>query len=1067
MIIKSLKINNIYSLQGHHTINFDKMQKYSSLLAITGKTGAGKSTILNCISLALFGKTHIKSLTKEDYLTLGEKKGSIELIFTIKGGEYKVNWSVTAKGSLSRKITHNDEIITQRINESIVEVIKLNFDQFNKTIILNQGEFANFISSSFAQRKDILEELTDVQNLKKLSQVVKLQIKQLEQEFSQLENSLSASTILSDKEEKELQEQLHILKKDIVISQQKEKDLKIILTTYETIHDNSKRFLKNQQSIKKCDSEVREITTKQNDLKKELDILNEKLTNQTIEFNKILPKIKRAQELEQQSTAQKNKQSFILHEQEGLDIDLKKHEKNCEDTHSLLRENQYKLDQFSRKLAILNKITPPNSLSEVRSSIRDISLSEQNINNINDQILHNNKESEVILRKREDLTQRLEDLCTKHKISDIGQINSQIKEIKIAIKVSEQQLEDKQVINAKYGDSRKQQLKLESTLTENMNSVLKISQEILVLEKELNIEKLAKVETEKLIALQELDKAISLLKHENTKHDSCLVCNSKLESVDNHSTITISNVQGLVEKKKDHDDKIQKSSLSIEKKQLAIISLNNEQKSIKNELHQLDIFLNDNNCATLNQDILTIKAQLNQFSNSINDLFSSEKEGLLLAEQLKEIKIKYSQLNEQIKQHEDLLVSNINRENVTWKHIASLLQLDEIDIKQIPISKLEQYCDLLSSHAQLSKELKSAKEQQQKAQQQSKHLKSETQKITNLLIENSTMITKLIGQNTSSEFLHKEWEEELAHLKTTTVEKKSELDSLEFQRRELQGRLDTHHLQVNLIQQDSLNELAKVSQKNFSTNNEVINKAISFKEKIALMIATPSEDSLKEFMFFIEDLIQKPLETIQFELDQLKRQQAKISERLTVHEEQQTRQQIMIKRSCSIKAKLKPKKELFQIIGNDEFRNYLLTLIEKQLLSQSNIELQSLCSGRYKIIQRNSEFYIIDGNLQGQLRKISTLSGGEKFMVSLAMALGLAEMTKGAAKVDSFFIDEGFGTLDSEALDELLDVLNEVQARGKSITIITHLKELYRRIPVNLHINKQNDGRSTIKTVFN
>ena len=111
--------------------------------------------------------------------------------------------------------------------------------------------------------------------------------------------------------------------------------------------------------------------------------------------------------------------------------------------------------------------------------------------------------------------------------------------------------------------------------------------------------------------------------------------------------------------------------------------------------------------------------------------------------------------------------------------------------------------------------------------------------------------------------------------------------------------------------------------------------------------------------------------------------------------------------------------------------------------------------------------YRIDGNKNGQTRKISTLSGGEKFMVSLAMALALAEMTRGAAKIDSFFIDEGFGSLDSDYLDEVLEVLNDVQARGKSITIITHIEDLYRRIPVNLHIKKEHNGESKIHIVHN
>jgi exonuclease SbcC len=113
------------------------------------------------------------------------------------------------------------------------------------------------------------------------------------------------------------------------------------------------------------------------------------------------------------------------------------------------------------------------------------------------------------------------------------------------------------------------------------------------------------------------------------------------------------------------------------------------------------------------------------------------------------------------------------------------------------------------------------------------------------------------------------------------------------------------------------------------------------------------------------------------------------------------------------------------------------------------------------------EFYILDKFRGGGKRKINTLSGGETFMVSLAMALGLSEMTRGQAEIDSLFIDEGFGSLDEESLGDVLDMLQQIQTRGLMIGVISHIKTLTNSISVNLVLNKKSDGTSTVGVRFN
>ena len=147
--------------------------------------------------------------------------------------------------------------------------------------------------------------------------------------------------------------------------------------------------------------------------------------------------------------------------------------------------------------------------------------------------------------------------------------------------------------------------------------------------------------------------------------------------------------------------------------------------------------------------------------------------------------------------------------------------------------------------------------------------------------------------------------------------------------------------------------------------------------------------------------------------------------------------------------------------------------MEENLILQTNDELQKLCSGRYEIVHQSRrmrmspDFYILDKFREGGLRKVSTLSGGETFMVSVAMALALAEMTRGQAEIDTLFIDEGFGTLDQESLEDVLYMLQQIQTRGLMVGIISHIKALTQSLQVNLLVNKKSDGTSSLGLQYN
>lgn len=162
--------------------------------------------------------------------------------------------------------------------------------------------------------------------------------------------------------------------------------------------------------------------------------------------------------------------------------------------------------------------------------------------------------------------------------------------------------------------------------------------------------------------------------------------------------------------------------------------------------------------------------------------------------------------------------------------------------------------------------------------------------------------------------------------------------------------------------------------------------------------------------------------------------------------------------------------QLNEIIGQADgkkFRIFAQGLTLSKLIELANYHLERL-NGRY-LIRRSSEetleLEIIDTFQADNARSMNTLSGGESFLVSLALALGLSDLAGRDARIQSLFIDEGFGTLDENSLDMAIDTLENLQSDGKMIGIISHVKALKERIGTQIQVVKKGTGFSEIAIV--
>lgn len=158
---------------------------------------------------------------------------------------------------------------------------------------------------------------------------------------------------------------------------------------------------------------------------------------------------------------------------------------------------------------------------------------------------------------------------------------------------------------------------------------------------------------------------------------------------------------------------------------------------------------------------------------------------------------------------------------------------------------------------------------------------------------------------------------------------------------------------------------------------------------------------------------------------------------------------------------------LNELIGHSQgktYRNFAQGLTFEIMVGHANRQLQKM-NDRYLLIRDKAqplELNVIDNYQAGEIRSTKNLSGGESFIISLSLALGLSQMASKNVRVDSLFLDEGFGTLDEEALETALDTLSGLQQEGKLIGVISHVPTLKERIPAQINIQKLSGGKSAI-----
>jgi len=205
--------------------------------------------------------------------------------------------------------------------------------------------------------------------------------------------------------------------------------------------------------------------------------------------------------------------------------------------------------------------------------------------------------------------------------------------------------------------------------------------------------------------------------------------------------------------------------------------------------------------------------------------------------------------------------------------------------------------------------------------------------------------------------------------------------------------------------------------------------------------------------------LQQALDQAEQQWQQLEHERGGLQARLDEDAQRRAQQGQLQQRMAAEHAELTHWSRLSGLIGSADgarFRTFAQGLTLDRLVSLANAHLLRLDGGRYALQRSDSglALRVVDSWQADVVRDTRTLSGGESFLVSLALALGLSDLVSHRTRIESFFLDEGFGSLDPAALDIALDALDGLNAQGKLIGVISHVEAVKERIPVQISVRK-------------
>ena len=990
MKILAIRGRNLASLEGEFEADFTSEPLLSAgIFAISGPTGAGKSTILDAMCLALFARTPRTDQAKENNVKLrdvneevlpqsdprfllrrGTASGYAEVDFlALNGHRYRSRWSVgrardKENGRLqSPRVTlHNidkeeeEQGTRSELQARVVELIGLTFEQFTRSVLLAQNDFSTFLKAEQGEKASLLEKLTGTELYSAISRTIFEKNAVAKEAYDKIQARIQGIELLTEEVEQELQARL--------------KESETSLLALEKAKAEQQTL---QEAVKSTEQQIATRQTQQKDAAAKLEKATELLNAARKDYEQGLVE-------EQRSESEFRALQQELQQARGLDVRLDAAARSVADTETRLREALARKKEGEDKLKAAQTRQQQSTaeiarLSEWRERYRSKeSIAEQ----LTALLLHLDAASAA----RQAIEKAGKTIATTKQTAE--RLVAQLATIRQAAETKRAQLQKTEEIIVR---SEKELKALDIAALDKQIESVRLERENLLIEQ----------------ARQAASGDVLELRKKLQEGSPCPVCGSTHHPVVTHPAVT--EVPKVI------------AALTLQLEQL-----NARKTAYAGSEKQLN---------QLRQQLLQLHKELTEADHTRTDLQGRQK---LAETQIAREEAIRAESQETLAK--SLSAANRLFGNDDWQRGW---QQDPDSFRDTLTTFARQWHDNTEKLQQLQREQSAQKAEYESYASFLPSLIKQVEEVTLLHEQNRTALlalqserARLLGGKPADQVesaytrRKEELKERMKRLQTVQTEQSGIADQL----RGIAGQI------AQDLQKASDDLVAR--QKALADWTEAWNTAHD-NEPLELLLPRITQEK-NEYAFRL-------------------RTQAENKQKIASQQEELNACRLENERWAKLN-------ELAGSADGAKFRRIAQGYTLDVLLSYANVQLRDL-SRRYRLerVPETLALQVIDRDMCDEIRTVHSLSGGESFLVSLALALGLSSLSSNRMKVESLFIDEGFGSLDADTLRIAMDALESLRTQGRKIGVISHVQEMTERIPVQIRVSRAGNGRSFLEVV--
>lgn len=1144
MKILTLHFKNINSLEGENLVDFQQGPlSDTGVFAITGPNGSGKSSILDVITLGLYGETFRFDKPADYVMTQHTVECFAVIEFSVDGETYKSGWYVErAEGDVNRELLPaqmqlvrlSDEAVLadtpKQVCQRMVEITGMNFRNFTRSIMLAQGDFSAFLNALDNERMDILEKIVSVDIYAEYKKNVLENVVAAQQDLDFLRKQLTSIQVFppekqeaSEQDLLDFKEQLSELQAQEYNVTQQQNLLQNITAIKKQLNDEERYLGKIQQQIDETQKGLDKISQAQSvlsfkddiailqskdisigqakeelvALKHELKFIRDQVANIEIDPN-LLGK---QSFTEQQKTLENvklqlnqytsNRQTEVDHWQ-SLSEQATQKELVFTTVSAWLEE--HKLDE-----ALLTELPEIGKLKKLRTEIIELNsklkIYNKQSKKTSTAIQNNASALEKQLAKQVELTQQVKD--DEQELVELLQGNT----LDSLASLREDQQERVTNFQALYNIGLKHEtlvgkrgffswFKAKETPEYDADE---LTLELEKLQQDMKREENIRASLETAITYEALLKKMMPDRVHLVHGKPCALCGALQHPYAKFPPIVSNSKQALIDQKakmrqlKETISQVtfkiglaHKNTANNKVKQSKSAQLRGEWLNLVNRLNCANKDLTITNISLMKDLLMQANAELTEIGNLTTKIIAKQNaiekntaliaKGATLIAQLQENKEQLGAPIDGVPQEQLDLEATLRSSQTQEAELAVKVatQLAVFGEKMPAKGQEDALFDKLNTRRQeyhtysfryksLLEERESIQEKQVACQQEISRCTEQveifttqlqTQEAVGLhlgLIEKQKLIADkeqvVISLEADLAQVQKAVQEKVS---TTPFASLQEIERvLDFmdneaevqnQLRSLVEQFNSKAQEINVLQHQ-LDQMYAVSSETLLNSLEIDYQLKGFKEKIAI---TSME------IEHLERVLNEQAQNLAAYID--------ITARI---KQQELTAQAYFADAALINAE-----------NGMAFRRRVQTQLADKLLFQTNVILEKI-SGRYYLRQAYSDQGLaleVEDTYQANVRRLpKTLSGGESFIVSLALALGLSELANNGRSVDSLFLDEGFGNLDADALYTVISTLENLHTHGKTVGVISHVEAVHKRFKAQLQVVKKPNGLGEIR----